>query len=579
MTTYATKLADFSRTPITLVVLTMDYCGRTFGVPPCTATGVQCYNTFPTCKDKANYLRQTKQYKFTSNAAPDVPFREGERPYLDRVVYSPTEIKDNQTVSARVTIELHDEPDNDIGIDPYYLARAATPPISSFWKKWLARNKNYKGRPVNVCEGFAGIAEGEFSCKFPGTIENIKIGRDGGVSIECIDLIKSMDNIDVPAKPDVKLLNAIDASQNEIIVYTPNQVTVTGLDSAGYVRIGSEIIKYTGFDSGQNKLTGCTRGFYSTTAATASANTHVQKCRYYSASNPFDIMKAMLLTDAGYSLGYVDSTAFDYWRDFPETDINYEAMISEPTKLKKLYFELVELTDCKSWQDENNKITIRRNMPNEPGRAYTYLSDDANIVQGSMSTDMNEKSRYTRVLIYWHPDPLGKTDEEETYSRRDISVDADAESVNEYGDSVEKKIFCRWISTRYLQEEVAARYVRNLGARILFRYRDAFPIVDFQVEIKDMDMKTGGYAIIATDEVLRRDGNPVNDVFQLVKRHHAASKSVTYRALKMPWKRVAFIAPDATPDFDTASDAQKEYGFICSDKGFIGETEASYHIW
>lgn len=62
------------RTPIVLVVLSMDFCGRTFGVDPCLATGTKCFNTWPTCKYLTAYLKTTKDYKFTSRAAPGIPF-------------------------------------------------------------------------------------------------------------------------------------------------------------------------------------------------------------------------------------------------------------------------------------------------------------------------------------------------------------------------------------------------------------------------------------------------------------------------------------------------------------------------
>lgn len=61
------------RTPVALVVLSMDFCGRTFGVDPCLATGTECFNTFPTCKFKSAYQNVGKDYRFTSADAP-VPF-------------------------------------------------------------------------------------------------------------------------------------------------------------------------------------------------------------------------------------------------------------------------------------------------------------------------------------------------------------------------------------------------------------------------------------------------------------------------------------------------------------------------
>jgi len=492
---------------------------------------------------------------------------------VGKIKYLPTEIKDNLTVTSRVSIEMLDEPDGDVGIDPYLADRQAVPK-TSFWKKLLIRNKNYKGRMVTISEGFLGLPEVEFQQKFVGRIESIKTGNDT-VTIEVADLLKSIADVEVPPKLDVKLLNTITASDTDIVL-----TTVTDLDSpSGYIRVGDEVIAYTGVVTTQNKLTDCTRGAFSTVAVEHKANDKVQKCRYYAPVNPFDILKDMLLIDAGIDSAYVDTTAFDYWKDFPERDVEFSAIVTEPTKLDKLFFEIVDLIDCKSWVAEDLRITIRRNVPNEPGRAYTYLSDEENVIHGSMKTDLNEKSRITRVLCYWAKKAIAKQDDVNGYDRLDIAVDADAEGGNEYDDQIEKKIFCRWISPAYLQEETVSNYVRNAISRILFRYRDAMPIVDFKVELKDMDVSTGQYTIIATDEVLDKSGNPVNDVFQIVKRERASVNTVTYRALKLPWKRIAFVASDTAADYSAASDTEKEYGYVSDDKGFIGETEVSYHVW
>lgn len=569
---YQSELAAISRTPVTLVVMTLDSCGRTFGISPCLAAGEKCYNTFPTCKYRTAYLKQQKDYRFSSADAP-LPFGAGERPYLSRIKYLPTEIKENLTVTSRVSIEMLDEPDKDVGIDPYLEDRTSVP-NTLFWKKLLTRNKNYKGRMVRIYEGFLGLLESEFQQKFVGTLETIKTGT-GKVTMEVEDLLKSTAKIEVPPKLDIKLLNDITETDTEIVL-----TDVQKLDTpSGYIRVSDEVIAYTGVVSEQNKLTGCTRGAFSTTAAEHKAKDKVQKCRYYAPANPFDILKEMLGTDGGIDPAYIDAAAFDYWKDFPERDIDFSALITEPKKLDKLYFEILDLIDCKSWVAEDLKITIRRNVPNEPGRAYEYLSDDENIIEGSMRTDLNEKSRITRVLCYWDKKAIGKQDDVNSYSRLDIALDADAEGVNEYDDQIEKKVFCQWISPDYIQEELVSNYMRNTISRILFRYRDAMPIVDYKVELKDMDIRTGQYVIISTDEVLDKYGNPVDDVFQIVRRERSTVNTVTYRALKLPWKRFAFIASDTAADYADAGDGEKEFAYVSDDKGFIGEEETSYAVW
>lgn len=65
------------RTPITLVSITLDACGNVFGQSPCSATGEPCYNTFYTCKDRQNYLKASKEYLFSTAAAPALPPESG----------------------------------------------------------------------------------------------------------------------------------------------------------------------------------------------------------------------------------------------------------------------------------------------------------------------------------------------------------------------------------------------------------------------------------------------------------------------------------------------------------------------
>lgn len=569
--TYSSELAAISRTPVTLMVMTLDFCAETFGSAPCTATGDKCYNTYPTCKDKTNFNRTTKDYKFVSADAP-LPFKTGERPYITSITHLPTEIKDSLTVNARVVVELADEPDTDIGIDPYVSTRSSVQ--GTFWKKLLARNPNFKGRTAKAYEGFLGLSEGAYEQKFVGMIDNIKLSK-GKVRIEIADLLTSLSDIEMPPKLDIKLIEDITDSQVEITL-----TTVTGLDSpSGYVRINDEIIYYTAVNDVTNVISGITREYFSTTKAEHSENDKVQKVRYYAPANPFNILKEMLLTDADIASGYVDSTNFDYWRDWPGGEVNFSAIVSEPTKLSKLYFEIVDLIDCKSWVGEDLKITIRRNIPNEPGRSYTHLSDEANIVENSASVDLNPKSRISRVLLYWDKSTIGDMAKIESYGRLDITVEADAESDNEYAEVMEKKFFCRWLRSGYVAEEDMAQFIENFSARQVWRQRDAMPLMALYTELKDSDIKTGEYVRLSTDELLQEDGNPLDRaIFQIVKRDPKKHK-VSIRVLKITPARIGFIAPDATPDYASASEADKEYGFITDNDGLMADGTQGYHIW
>jgi hypothetical protein len=575
MGAYEDALASVSRTPIDVCVVTLDWCANAFGVAPCTATGTPCYNTFPTCKDKANYSRTTKDYTFSTFGAP-LPYRTGERPYITEIDYLPTQIDTTLTVSGRLKVYLTDEPDTDVGIDPYVSQRSSVQ--GSFIKKWLARNPNYKGRMVKVYKGFLGLAFADFKLKGIGKIDTMTRGTTGGsgdstsLCIECIDLLKDISNVQVPAAVTVKLVTDIDAVVTQFTVDD-----VSPLPAApGYVAIGTgttqEVIEYASLDAVANQLIGCTRGAFNTTVATHKASDKVQPCRYYPPDNPFTHLKTMLLDDAGIDPSYVDTAAFDFWRDWlPCGEPPFSALITSPTTLATLYFEIDDLVDSRSWVAENLLITIARAVPNLPDRAYSPMSDDANIIGANPPTlDTNEASRITEVQLYWDLVQFQDMQKPASYNRLDIAVDSDAESDNEYGDQVPYVFYCRWLRPGAIPDDELQAFVTDYGGRYLIERRDASPLIEIDVELKDYEVSTGAYVTLVTDEVENPDGTPVSANFQVVARdpnYNNNSTNSVHLTLQRANSRVCFIADDNAPDYDSASPDEREYGYICEDDG------------
>jgi hypothetical protein len=203
--TYSTELNKYSRTRIAYCKIITGYCDEVFGSAPCTASGTpKCFNTFPTCQDTANFNKTTKEYEFISADLPHSTIKDyfPAKPYIvtDNVSSLPTEIKATDTVIKRLKIEFKDEPDNDVGIDPYRADRTTI--TGTFWKKFVARNKNYKGNIIEYYEGFPGLTLANFEMKFAGRIENITI-KEGGAVVEATDMLKKLSEIDYPLKTDV----------------------------------------------------------------------------------------------------------------------------------------------------------------------------------------------------------------------------------------------------------------------------------------------------------------------------------------------------------------------------------------
>jgi len=206
------------------------------------------------------------------------------------------------------------------------------------------------------------------------------------------------------------------------------------------------------------------------------------------------------------------------------------------------------------------------------------MTDGANIVDNSASVDFNEKSRLTRMLIYWHKSVLGKKDDPAAFDRLDIAVDAEAEA--SYGDVVEKKVFCRWIDPITNEEDSAETYVKNLGMRQVRRSRDAQPLIALSLSLRDLAIKTGDHVRLDTDELVKFNGDPItNEIFQVVKRELQDDFSLKVSLLRVSTRRLALIAPNGYPNYRDATDAQKEYGFITLNTGLMENEDQGYYIW
>jgi hypothetical protein len=444
----------------------------------------------------------------------------------------------------------------------------------SYWKRFMSRNPNYKGRLMEIYEGQVGMLESEFRRTWVGKLSNVTT-KNGEFTFESTDLLKDLSKIDVPPKLDIKLATELSDAETQQITLT----SVDGLDAAaGYIRIKDEIIGYAALDAVTKALQTITRGAFNTVAAAYAARDKVQKVRYYAPGNPWDILLEMLRTDAGIADADIDTAAFELAKRTPGNDLMFRAVISEPTSLDKLFFEITDILDAKAWVGEDLRITIRRNVQNAPGRAYYRLTDGNNIVDDSASVDFNEKSRLTRMLIYWHKSVLGKIDDPAAFDRLDIAVDAEAEA--SYGDVVEKKVFCRWIDPITNEEDSAETYVKNLGMRQVRRRRDAQPLIALSLSMRDLAIKTGDHVRLATDELVKFNGDPIaNDIFQVVKRELQDDFSLKISLLRVSTRRLALIAPGGYPNYLNATDSQREYGFITLPTGLMENEDEGYYIW
>ena len=510
--------------------------------------GGECYNTFPTCQDPANYVKGAKTWKFCNAGAP-VPAGEQIRPYLESIKTAATEIdlEKGLAIRGKITVALVDEPSSDIEADPYYATRASAA-LGSFFTRLLARNRNYAGR-------FARLKTAYFTGAWDNadfTTELYIIDRIEGpdsksrVKITLSDPVKLTDLVKVPAPSAGALSAAITAGSTSLPLGTDEGA---GYDSSGHIRIGDEVMAYSGIST--DTLTGLTRAQFGTAAAEASAGDGVQACKVYEAQQPWQVLEDLLLS-AGIAAGNIDSAEFESEDDaWLGSGWDITTCLSEPEKVSKYLSELLpQVGGFMWWNPTTQKFQFRVLAPLNPEQAVTAtLTDNASIVEDSVKITVLEDLRITQQQIWYDRiSAVADAGEAKNFLRLRHHVDVDAESANDYGDVRPQVVYSRWFT------EANDAAVGTTASRRVGYYRDAPKGVEIAVDAKDADVRKGDYIDVQTVNLTDTAGAAeLARCIVLKHRDEGGRIRLTLRVLNFGF-RYAFIAPDGTGDYPTDSE-------------------------
>lgn len=548
----------FARIAVTVVELDLDRCVNTFGIAPCTATGTPCYNTFATCKDKPNYARGTKTYKFVSQGAP-IPPGETLRPYLTGIASAPTEIDPQAGLARRanVTLTFQDETDADVQQDPYVTGRA-TPAGGTFWSRLLARNPNYSGRWARVRRGYVTDPWdwNTFLTELY-VIEQIN-GPDasGRVRVVLKDPLKLADRDQVPQPSTGALAAGITAASTSLTLGSGEGAQY---DGDPYIRIGSEIIGW-GSRSGDT-LNGLTRGQFGTTAATHSAGANVQKCRTWSSVALTTVIQN-ILNETGIDNAYIDLTQFALQEaTWLGSSYNITACISRPESGSRLLAELAQLANGSIWWGPvEQKVKFKIIAADPPSTDLTLWDDATSFLDGSVDVVAMDDQRITRAAIHYAlRDYTEDGDDQKNFERGRLQIDADAESGDEYGDRRTDELYSRWFTAANDGAVLA------LAGRKVTRYRDAPKRIRGRLDPKDYTNNPGDLVEVRTAQLVDKDGNP-RTVRCLLRRVDDRGDHIEVELeTTILGARRGFIAPDGTPDYP----ADSTYAHIANAGGLM----------
>lgn len=572
-------MSDFGRIAVEVVELDLDRCTLTYGVAPCTAAlgaGAECYNTFRTCQDKANYTKGTQTLKFCSRGAP-LPAGETIRPYITSVKSAPTEIEPETGVARRssTSITLVDEPCPDTEGDPYIATRAAA--SGTYWARLLARTHNYAGRFARVKRAYftGGVWDaGAFTTELY-IIENIKgPGKTGEVQVTLKDPIKLADRVKVPTPTSGKLAVALTTNDMQLTLGSGEGAQYP---ASGYVRRGDEVIQYTA-NSGDvlSWPDGTYRAKFGTAAAAGKIGDGVQLCKAYVDQSVAAVVED-LFNSSGLEDTYIDLAQLAS-EDATWLGEKYRitACLTEPEDISALLGEICKQTGSVIWwspteQKAKFKVIGPRSPAETSGQSYT---DEANFIDDSVAVTPLDNLRITFAGVYYDiTSATANRKEAKNFLRGEIYVDADAESDAEYNDRRQSIEYSRWFKA------ANQNAMRSLVNRRLAYYRDAPKTIEFALDPKDAALAAGDLVDVTTAAVTGYNGAPAKQRCLVVKRTDDDKGRIKVSVRTTVFnRRYAFIAPNGQPNYTAADESQRAYAYICNSSGKMSNGDDGYLI-
>lgn len=577
------------RQPIIIVEIDQDYCGRTFGTSPCTATGERCFNTYATCKLKSAYsLGDPLTLRFCEDNLGQDYDAYYLMPFLESIETTPTRINpgggdDNASPfgeRASVTITLNDKPHTDNLVDPYINTRTYKGlDRSSFWRKWLARNPYYSGRPLRVREGYFGQSWATMQIRHY-IIDNISISG-GNVTITGKDILKLADDkLAVTPKPTgAYLIGDMTETQNSCVTFGAD---LAAFQTSGTVRIGNECMTYSSraLDSTNGRITlyGLVRATDGTKAESHSDKDSVQVCLRINNQMPWQLIRTLLIAYAKIPSTYINSTEWDAEGNVWLTQFAVSRLITEPIGVAQLIGEICQQALMYVWWDERaRQIKMRALRPFDED-AISNINDNDHIIADSLKLVENTDMRASQVWVFYDQiNPTESVDESKNYAKLRIRIETGAESANQYNDTRIVKIYAAW-----LQNDAQAI---NLAARYLARYRSNVKILTLQLDAKDRNIWTGSIVDVETAHLVDESGLPKESRFEVISAHEPKSGELIELELMgsefdaSTLIRYAYWMDSAAPTYANATAAQRRKGMWWSNSSGKMPDGTDGYVW
>lgn len=579
---YDTEKVKLGGEPLTVCRLTMDYCSLTAGVAPCTATqtgDLKCKNTRATCNDTPNYNKTTKQYLFCQPRS-SLPKGVNMFPVIDGDVSkasTSTTAGSGLGKRAVVRVTLKDFPHHDRGVDPYWDERTYNAvEQGTFWGKWLTNNPYYEGRLFEVGHGYIGdtFSFNDFEWEKYDIID-IDGVKNKSVTITAKDvLVRTYDRkSQYPALSTGSLLADI-AAGAATGTLTPTGIGNSEYPASGTLSIGKDVKTFT--RSGDT-LTFTAHGQWGTEDKAHKAGDTVQICATWDGTtNVIDVLDELLTTGAGLPSSYIPTADWTAEKDLWLSNANVKGILMKPESIEKV---IGELSECFMfdiwWNSVNQQVDIKALSPEPSGATINTLTEGSDIKQGSLQIDRKSENRFTEIRVGYNKIDFSEKNEIEQFRSWQISADANRSGPDQYdGDSI-KTIMCRWFD--------AQGNASQLAGRLLARFADTPETVTFKLDQKDHGkLEMAGRVEINSWQFQDQNGANEPRRFQVLEINEGREPGHEFMVKGLTSSfvgRYFFVAPDATPDYSSATESQKDsYGFISLSTGLFADGSQGHKI-
>jgi hypothetical protein len=591
---------NYGREPLTIVELEQPRCALRFGTAPCAAVGTpKCYQTFETCRDRANYAGTGKiVWRFCKPEAGVLPLYEeadagntiktNPLPMLVSVNLASSKLNIGAArnaesplgVRAAASVTLRDMSFDDHIGDFYLGDRAGV--RGTFWAKWQARNPFYAGMYLRVYQGYRGQALADMQVRLY-ILESMD-GPDasGRVVLRGLDPLRLADKrrASFPREMDVRLKADINAGTTTIHVYADEADLADTFGTAGlpkYLRVNDEILSYTGhtvINAGtkEMRLDGVARAALNTEADDHEEDDACNRVGRYEGETFWDVAYDLLTNHTDLPAAFID---YAQWDTEGTTYLNiFEATgtVAEPVSVEELLGELCQQGLFSIWWDERAQ-TIPMLAVRPPIGTVQRIDDNAHILEGA-SLRVDPDARITRLILYYSQRvPTEDEDKVSNYARARIRIETEYEQPERGGEVRTKKIFARWI-----REDALAI---TMVTRLLSRYKEIPRYIRFGLDAKDRAIKIGDILEIDSRLLTDAEGNRVGQRWQVISAEESkGGDTIVYEAQTYAFTGLfAHYMPDGSDTYDDATDEERDSGVVgwyAADTGYMPNGDNPY---